>query len=96
MKRREMSVVLLVGLKESSSLYRVSTTYEGKPFKVWKGRDELELFWRGRRVSRVYSLGESGDCWQKIPLYNTIMTLLERGKAKRVKYMPETEGELPI
>ena len=95
MKIEGMSCVLLVGLKESNSLYRVST-FDGKPFKVWRGRDDLELFWRGWRVSRVYSLGESCDCWRKVPLYDAIMTLMKRGKATCVKYMPETEGELPI
>lgn len=94
-KFKGMSVVLLVGLEESNSLYRVST-FEGKPFKVWKGQDGFaDLFWRGRRVSRVYSLGESCDCWQELSLYDTMMTLMKRGKAERMKYMPAPEGELP-
>lgn len=95
MKLGGMSCVLIVGLEEYSSLYRVST-FEGKPFKVWRGQDDLELFWRGRRVSRVFSLGESCDCWRDIPLYDAIMALLKRGKAECVKYMPAPEGELPI
>lgn len=89
-----MSFVLIIGLEESSSLFRVST-FMVKPFKVWEDQDGIDLFWRGRRVNRIYSLGKSADCWQELPLYDTIMTLLESGKAERVKFMPETEGELP-
>lgn len=94
MKLVGMSVVLLVELEESSSLYRVST-FEGKPFKVWKDRDGVDLFWRGWRVSRVYSLGESCDCWRELPLYDTMMTLLKRRKAEEVPAMPLKEGPLP-
>lgn len=89
-----MGVVLLVRLEESDSLYRVST-FEGKPFKVWKDRDGTDLFWRGRRVSRIYSLGESCDCWRKLPLYDTMTTLLKRGRAEEVSAMPPKEGTLP-
>lgn len=94
MKLMGMSVVLLVELEESSSLYRVST-FEGTPFKVWKDRDGIDLFWRGWRVSRIYSLGESCDCWRKLPLYDTMMTLLKRRKAEEVPAMPLKEGPLP-
>lgn len=88
------SFVLLVGLEESSSLFRVST-FAVKPFKVWEDQDGIDLFWRGRRVDRIYSIGKSCDCWQELSLYDTIMSLLESGKAERVKYMPAPEGELP-
>lgn len=94
MKLYGMSAVLLVELEETSSLYRVSA-FEGAPFKVWKDRDGADLFWKGRRVSRIYSLGESCDCWRKLPLYDTMMTLLKRGKAERVPAMPLKEGPLP-
>lgn len=94
MKIKGMDFVLLVGLEESSSLYCVST-FATKPFKVWEDQDGIDLFWRGRRVSRLYSLGKSLDYWQELSLYDTIMMLLERGKAERVKYMPAPEGELP-
>lgn len=94
MKFKEMSTVLLVSLEESSSLFRVST-FMVKPFKVWEDQDGIDLFWRGRRVDRIYSLGESSDCWQEFSLYDAITTLLESGKAERVKYMPAPEGELP-
>lgn len=93
-KSKGMSIVLLIELEESSSLYRVST-FEGVPFKVWKDRDGIDLFWKGWRVSRVYSLGESCDCWRKLPLYETMMTLLKRGKAEEVSAMPLKEGPLP-
>lgn len=89
-----MSSVLLVGLEESSSLFRVST-FAVKPFKVWKDQDGIDLFWRGRRVDRIYSIGGSADCWQEFSLYDAIMTLLESGKAECVKDMPAPEGELP-
>lgn len=94
MKIKGMDFVLLVGLEESSSLYCVST-FAAKPFKVWEDQDGIDLFWRGRRVSRLYSLGKPLDYWQELSLYDTIMMLLERGKAERVKYMPAPEGELP-
>lgn len=94
MKPEGMRCVLLVGLEESNSLYCVST-FAVKPFKVWEDQDGIDLFWRGRRVDRIYLLGESCDCWQNLPLYDTMMTLLEHGKAERVKYMPAPEGELP-
>lgn len=90
MKLSGMSVVLLVGLEGSSSLYRVST-FEGTPFKVWKDRDGVDFFWRGWRVSRVYSLGESCDYWRELPLYDAMMTLLKRGKAEEVPAMPPKE-----
>ena len=93
-KGMSMSGVLLVELEESGSLYRVST-FEGKPFKVWKDRDGIDLFWRGWRVSRIYSLGKSCDCWRKLPLYDTMMTLLKRRKAEKVPAMPLKEGPLP-
>lgn len=97
MKIKGMDFVLLVGLEESSSLYCVST-FAAKPFKVWEDQDGFDLFWRGRRVSRLYSLGKSLDSldyWQELPLYDTIMSLLEGGNAERVKDMPVPEGELP-
>lgn len=94
MKLKGMDFVLLVGLEESSSLYAVST-FAAKPFKVWEDQDGIDLFWRGRRVDRIYSLGKSYDYWQELSLYDTITMLLERGKAERVKYMPVPEGGLP-
>ena len=86
--------MLLVGLEESDSLYYVFT-FEGTPFKVWKDRDGVDLFWRGWRVSRIYSLGESCDCWRRLPLYDTMTALLKRGKAEEVPAMPLKEGPLP-
>lgn len=94
MKLKGINFVMLVGLEESSSLYCVST-FAVSPFKVWEDQDGIDLFWKGRRVDRIYSLGKSCDYWQELSLYDTIMTLLERGKAERVKYMPAPEGELP-
>lgn len=94
MKLEGIDFVLLVGLEESSSLYCVST-FAAKPFKVWEDQDGIDLFWRGRRVSRIYSIGKSHDYWQELSLYDTITTFLESGKAERVKYMPAPEGELP-
>lgn len=94
-KSKGMSIVLLIELEGSDSLYRVST-FEGVPFKVWKDHDGIDLFWKGWRVSRVYSLGESCDCWRKLPLYETMMTLLKRGKAEEVPAMPLKEGPLPL
>ena len=95
MKLKGINFVMLVGLEESSSLYCVST-FAVKPFKVYEDQDGIDLFWKGRRVDRIYSLGKSCEYWQELSLYDTIMTLLESGKAERVKYMPAPEGELPV
>lgn len=94
MKLKGINFVLLVGIEESSSLYCVST-FAVKPFKVWEDQDGIDLFWRGRRVSRLYSLEKSCEYWRELPLYDAITTFLGSGKAERVKYMPAPEGELP-
>ena len=89
-----MSVVLLVQPEGYAMLYRVST-FEGTPFQVWKDRDGVDLFWKGRRVWKVYSMGRSPDCWWSVPITSAIRSLLKRGKAKRVPAMPAPEGKLP-
>lgn len=89
-----MSTVLLVQPEGYARLYRVST-FEGAPFEVWKDRDGVDLFWKGRRVWKVYSMGRSCDCWWSVPMTSAIRSLLKRGKARRVRHMPGPEGELP-
>lgn len=89
-----MSVVLLVQLEGSTTLYRVST-YEGTPFQVWMDRDGVDLFWKGREVDKVYSMGKSCDCWWSVPVTSAIRSLLRRGKATRVPARPLREGRLP-
>jgi hypothetical protein len=91
-----MSTTLLVRLEDCAVdvLFWVSTS-ECAPFKVWKDRDGVDLFWMGRRVEEVYSLGEEGDRWWSVPIPAAVRSLLKRGKAKRVKAMPAPEGELP-
>ena len=93
-KTTGMSVILLVKLEYYAMLHRVST-FEGAPFKVWKDRDGVDLFWMGRRVEKVYSECASGKRWWSVPIPNAARSLLKRGKAKRVKFMPAPEGELP-
>lgn len=89
-----MSVVLLVKLEDYAMLYRVST-FEGVPFQVWKDRDGIDLFWKGRRVEKVYSMGRSPDCWWSVPMTSACRSLERRGKASVVERMPAPEGELP-
>lgn len=96
MKKRmaSMSVILLVKPEDHAMLFRVST-FESTPFKVWKDCDGIDLFWMGRRVEKVYSNSGSGERWWSVPISAAIDSLLRRGKAKRVKYMPAPEGDLP-
>lgn len=89
-----MSVVLLVQLEGSATLYRVST-YEGVPFAVWDDGDGIDLFWKGRRVEKVYSMGRSAECWWSVPIVNACRSLRKRGKATRVPARPLREGRLP-
>lgn len=89
-----MSVVLLVKLETYARLYRVST-FEGAPFRIWKGRDGVDLFWKGRLVEKVYSMGRSPDCWWSVPITSACSSLQRLGKASVVKRRPAPEGELP-
>lgn len=89
-----MSVVLLVRLENSAALYRVST-FGAVPFQVWKDRDGIGLFWKGRRVEEVYSMGRSPDCWRSVPMTGACRSLQRLGKASVVKRRPAPEGELP-
>lgn len=89
-----MSAVLLVELADYARLYCVST-FDGAPFQVWKTRDGIDLFWKGRRVEKVYSMGRSPDCWWSVPMTSACRSLQKRGKASVVKRMPAPEGELP-
>ena len=89
-----MSVILLVQLEGSATLYRVST-YEGMPFAVWDDGDGIDLFWKGRRVEKVYSMGQSAECWWSVPIVNACRSLRRRGKAGRLLYRPLPEGKLP-
>lgn len=86
--------VLLVKLDNYAMLYRVST-FEGVPFQVWEDRDGIGLFWKGRCVEEVYSMGRSSDCWWRVPITSACRSLKKRGKASVVKCMPAPEGELP-
>lgn len=89
-----MSEVLLVKPEGLDSLFKVST-FEGAPFEVWKDRDGVDLFWMGRRVEKVYSESASSERWWSVPITSAARSLLKRGKAKRVKFMPAPKGELP-
>jgi hypothetical protein len=90
-----MSVVLLIKLEDYDKLYRVST-FEGVPFQIWADQDGgIDLFWKGRRVETVYSMGRSPDCWWSVPMPSAYSSLRRRGKASVVKWMPAPEGELP-
>lgn len=89
-----MSEVLLVKLEGLASLFSVPTSW-GAPFEVWKDRDGVDLFWRGRRVEKVYSEHASKERWWSVPIPNAARSLLRREKAKRMEFMPAPEGELP-
>lgn len=97
MKEKEtadMSTKLLVKLEGYDMLFWVFS-FESAPFKAWKDRDGVDLFWRGRRVEKVYSQGEAGIRWWSVPIPSAVRSLLKCGKAKRVRTMPVPEGELP-
>lgn len=94
MKHKGMSVVLLVKVEGSDSLYRVST-YERMPFAVWDDENGIDLYWRGRRVEKVYSMGESCECWWSVPIESACRSLKRRGKAGTLLYRPLSEGKLP-
>lgn len=90
-----MSEVLLVKPEDLASLFKVSTSGDTPSFEVWEDRDGVDLFWTGRRVEEVYSEHASGRRWWSVPIPNAARSLLKRGKAKRVKFMPAPKGELP-
>ena len=95
---RGLSVVLLVKLEEGASLYRVSTfrkasDHDTPPaFKVWKDHLGVDLYWKGHRVSKVYSSGAPYEMWwREVPIIVAINALIERGDALLIARQPEKE-----
>lgn len=98
---RGMSVVLLVKLEEGTALYRVNTFRKASDpdtppaFKAWKDHLGVDLYWKGHRVSRVYSSGAPYEMWwREVPTVAAIDALIKRGDALLITREPEKE-ELP-
>lgn len=96
-----MSVVLLVELDVWPYLYRVNTQAkdaEGNPvvpFKAWKDRNGIDLYWMGRRVCRVYAMNDSAEVWRLVCIPDAANALLRQGVCVKVSSEPSPEGELP-
>lgn len=97
---RGLSVVLLVKLEEGTALYRVNTFRKASDpatppaFKAWKDYLGADLYWKGHRVSRVYSCEASTEVWREVPIIAAIDALIKRGDALLITRRPEKE-ELP-
>lgn len=89
-----MGSLLLVKLENYAFLFRVDT-FRLCPFKVWSDENGVDLYWKGHRVEKVYSMSESGERWWSVPVPAAVKSLLKRGSAVKVKGVPEIEGELP-
>lgn len=90
-----MGSLLLVKLEDYDCLFRVDT-FLLCPFKVWYDENGVDLYWKGRRVGKVYSMSASGERWWSVPVPAAVRSLLKRGSAVKVKGMPEVEGDLPL
>jgi len=96
-----MSVILLVGLAGRAALYRANTQEkdaDGNPvvrFKAWVDSYGVDLYWMGRVVDRVYTMGESADVWYRVPVPDAARSLLNRGACIAVSSEPSPEGRLP-
>jgi hypothetical protein len=89
-----MGNVLLVKLENYACLFRVDT-FRLCPFKAWSDENGVDLYWKGRRVEKVYSMSASGERWWSVPVPAAVKSLLKRGSAVKVKEEPEVEGDLP-
>ena len=89
-----MGNVLLVKLENYAFLFRVDT-FQMCPFKAWSDENGVDLYWKGRRVEKVYSMSESGERWWLVPVPAAIKALLKRGSAVKVRAEPDIEGCLP-
>lgn len=93
-----MSTVLLVELEYRAMLYRVVRGAGESEFCTWRDGNETLLFWKGRQVHRLFSMGDSPDCWWSVPLAGTlgaIARLRKEGCCPSVRKRPSPEGELP-
>ena len=96
-----MSVVLLVGLVGNAALYRVDTQEkdaDGNPvvrFKAWVDFYGTDLYWMGRPVDRVYTMGASAEVWYRVAVPDAARSLLNRGACVAVSSEPSPEGRLP-
>lgn len=91
-----MSVVILVELHDGAMLYRAVLTKS--EFRTWRDGNETKLYWRGRQVRRIFSMGRSTDCWLSVPLegrLGAIALLRKRMCCRSVRRRPTPEGELP-
>lgn len=96
-----MSGTLLVRLEGSDRLYRTDTQERdagGHPvvrFKAWIDSDGVDLYWMGRRVDQVYTMGKSTEVWYRVSVPNAAESLLKRGACVQVSSEPSPEGRLP-
>lgn len=93
-----MSSVLLIELYDRAMLYRTVPALSKDKFSAWRDGGETKLYWRGRQVRRVFSMGCSSDCWRSIPLEGpsgAIAGLRMDGWCRNVRKKPTPEGELP-
>ena len=98
-----MSVVLLVRLSGMASLYRVDTQEkdgEGNlvvRFAAWRDQDGVDLYWTGRRVDKVYTMGGRSDAcvWYEVPIPEAVDSLLRRDLCVKALSEPSPEGRLP-
>ena len=90
-----MGNVLLVKLMDYACLFRVCKLYE-RPFKAWVDKYGVDLYWKGRRVEKVYAKSATGDCWWSVPITSAIRSLTKNGFAVNVDRQPDPEGDLPL
>lgn len=93
-----MSAVLLVELWDYAKLYRAVPAYRKAEFRTWRDGHETKLYWRGRQVRRIFSMGRSPDCWRLVPLdgpLGAIALLRRERECRSVRRRPSPEGELP-
>jgi len=90
-----MSVVILVQVAGCDDLFRVNTVVSGdNGLRVWKDRDGIDLYWRGRRVEALYSMSlSSAYRWERMKLFDAMERLLENGRAIEVATEPTDAGE---
>ena len=97
-----MSVILLVKVVGIACLYRADTQEtdaEGNSvvrFKAWTDRDGIDLYWMGRLVEQVYTMGESTEVWYRVSIPDAVESLLKRDLCERVSSQPSPEGRLPV
>ena len=96
-----MSVILLVKLEGSDRLYWANTREKDAGgnfvvrFKAWVDSDAVDLYWMGRRVDKVYTMGPSTEVWYRVSIPRAAESLLMRSACVEVSSEPSPEGRLP-